>query len=146
MAKIRFVSIVLLIAIMTAALFPQQSKATDWAYRFVVWNDTIYVVSEEYVTDVEEEIGQVTHYSDQNQTGGNFSNAYPKGTKYYAIQEVERKEAIAVQQEDHTYIKAYSNGAYEYKPRDSHFLLPMGFALLFIMIIGIIFFGTRVKS
>ncbi len=145
MAKIRFVSFVLLI-IMAAAQIPQQSKATDWAYRFVVWNDTIYIVSEEYVTDVEGEIGHVTHYSDLKQKGGNFSNAYPKGTKYYAIKGEERKKAIAVQQEDHTYIKAYSNGAYEYKSRDSHVLLPIGFALLFVMISGTIFFGTRVKS
>lgn len=146
MAKVRFVFLALLISTISATQFPQQSKATDWAYRFVVWNDTIYIMSEEYVTEVGEEIGQVTSYSDLKPKGGNFSNAYPKGTKYYAIKGVDRGKAIDVQQKDHTYKKAYSEGIYEYKEGKRNIFLPMGIALLLVMIIGTILFGNKVRK
>lgn len=46
------------------ALSPNKTIATSWAYPFVVWDGYSYVVTDEYVTDVGEEISHVTKYSD----------------------------------------------------------------------------------
>lgn len=67
------------------AIFPCKANATSWAYPFVVWDNYIYVMSDENVKNIDKEIGEVTKYSDMEQYGGNFSNVYPKGTKYYSI-------------------------------------------------------------
>jgi len=91
------------------------SFATSWAYQFVVWEENIYVVSEgEYVTEVEQKIGEVTNYSDMEQLGGNFSNAYPKGTKYYSMKGIKTEDAIAIENEGGNYIKAIREGPYTY--------------------------------
>ncbi|HZH59346.1 MAG TPA: hypothetical protein VEY70_07200 [Metabacillus sp.] len=98
------------------------SYATSWAYQFVVWEENIYVVSEgEYVTEVEQEIGEVTNYSDMEQFGGNFSNAYPKGTKYYSIKGIKPEDSIAIEVKDGNFIKATREGPYTYRtpPRKS---------------------------
>ncbi|MBT2682695.1 hypothetical protein [Bacillus sp. ISL-37] len=87
--------------------------ATSWAYSFVVWDGYIYVISDEYVTEVDSEIGQVTKYSDMEQYSGNFSNAYKKGTKYYSIEGISTDEAIAIKESEGQYIKAYREGEYE---------------------------------
>lgn len=90
------------------------SSSADWASSFVVWDDYIYQLGEEYVRDVEEEIGEVTVYSDMEGTyKGNFSNEYEKGTKYYSIQGISPEEAIAVQEEDGKFRKAIRDGKYE---------------------------------
>ncbi|QUG43346.1 hypothetical protein KD050_09030 [Psychrobacillus sp. INOP01] len=93
-------------------LFPIKSFA-NWAYEFVVWDDYVYVITTEKVGEVDKKIGHVTKYSDREGTySGNFSNAYPKGTKYYSIQGISTDEAIAVQEEGGTYIKATRDGEY----------------------------------
>jgi hypothetical protein len=86
-------------------LFLNKVVATKWVHPFVVWNGYVYVVSEQYVTEVGQEIGEVTKYSDMEQYPGNFSNVFKKGTKYYAIRDINRKEAIAIQ-DVNGYIKA----------------------------------------
>jgi len=68
--------------------------ATSWAFQFVVWQGYIYVVSDEYVTEIDSEIGQVTKYSDIESYSGNFSNTFKKGTKYYSIKGISTDEAI----------------------------------------------------
>lgn len=93
-------------------LFPIKSLA-DWAYAFVVWDDYVYVITTEQVNEVDKKVGHVTKYSDREGTySGNFSNAYPKGTKYYSIQGISTDEAIAIQEDGETYIKAVRDGEY----------------------------------
>ena len=93
-------------------IFVGCSSSSDWNSSFVVWDDYMYEISDEYVTDVEEEIGKVTKYSDKEGTyAGNFSNTYKKGTKYFAISGITTDEVIAVE-EDGQYRKAYQVGKY----------------------------------
>ena len=88
------------------------SSSADWNSSFVVWDGYVYEMSNEYVMEVEEEIGKVTKYSDKEGTySGNFSNMYKKGTKYYAIVGINTDEAIAVK-ENGEYRKAYRDGKY----------------------------------
>ena len=88
------------------------SSSADWASSFVVWDGYIYRISDEYVEEVDEEIGKVTKYSDREGTYfGNFSNTYKKGTKYYSIKGVSTEEAIAVEEEGE-YKKAIREGKY----------------------------------
>ena len=87
--------------------------ATKWLYPFVVWDGYVYEVSEESVTAIGDEIGQVTKYSDMEPQSGNFSNEYQKGTKYFEIKGVSTEEAIAVQKSNDQYVKADRRGEYE---------------------------------
>ena len=84
----------------------------SWAFQFVVWDGYIYQLSDEYVEDVDDEIGEVTKYSDmEGAYSGNFSNVYEKGTKYYAMQGISTEEAIAIEEEG-KYRKAIRDGRY----------------------------------
>lgn len=108
-------SLLIAMMILTAcsALNANNSSA-DWAFSFVVWDDYIYQLSDEYVLEVDEEIGEVTVHSDMEGTyKGNFSNEYEIGTKYYSIQGISTEEAIAIQEEDGKYRKAIKDGKYE---------------------------------
>lgn len=88
------------------------SSSADWAYSFVVWDDYIYRLDDEYVDEVGEVIGEVTAYSDHEGTyRGNFSNEYEKGTKYFSIKGVDVEEAIAVEDEG-KYRKGVREGKY----------------------------------
>jgi hypothetical protein len=88
------------------------SSSKDWIYNFVVWEDYMYVVSDEYTENVGDVLGEVTKYSDQEAIyNGNFSNYFRKGTKYYAIKGVSTSEAIAIQEGD-TYRIANRKGKY----------------------------------
>ncbi|WP_407268577.1 hypothetical protein [Radiobacillus sp. PE A8.2] len=104
------ISIFLLLALLIAFLFPSKSLATSWAYIFVVWDGYIYEVTDEYVTDIDKKIGQVTVYSDMESYTGNFSNAYERGTEYYSIKGINTNEAIAVEVSDGEYRKAIRRG------------------------------------
>lgn len=95
------------------SFYPGKTIATSWAYPFVVWDGYIYVISDEYVTKIGGEIGHVTRYSDMEQYSGNFSNAYKRGTKYYSIKDISTDQAIAVEESDGQYIKAYREAEYE---------------------------------
>ncbi|WP_391122629.1 hypothetical protein [Psychrobacillus sp. L3] len=88
------------------------NSSAEWAFEFVVWNGYIYQLSDKYVDDVDEEIGEVTKYSDMEGTYfGNFSNVYEKGTKYYAMKGIRTEEAIAIEEEG-KYRKAIRDGKY----------------------------------
>jgi hypothetical protein len=95
-------------------LVPTKSFGTSWAYSFVVWDGYLYVVSDEYVTEIDKEIGQVTRYSDMYEQPGNFSNAYEKGTKYYSIKGVSTDESIAVEDSNGNYKKAVREKEYTF--------------------------------
>jgi len=70
-------------------------------------------MSDEEVKQIDQEIGQVTSYSDLEGTfSGNFSNTFFKGTKYYSIKNVNTNEAIAIQTQDGNFIKAVREGPY----------------------------------
>jgi hypothetical protein len=71
-------------------------------------------VSDEYVTEIDKEIGQVTRYSDMYQQPGNFSNAFEKGTKYYSIKGVSSDESIAVEDGNGNYKKAVREKEYTF--------------------------------
>ncbi|WP_186321388.1 hypothetical protein [Bacillus sp. FJAT-22090] len=93
-------------------LFPVKSLAS-WAYAFVVWDGYVYVMTNEVVNNVDKKIGHVTKYSDREGTySGNFSNTYPKGTRYYSIKEISTDEAIAVEVDTGNYLKAKRDGEY----------------------------------
>lgn len=88
------------------------NSSADWAFEFVVWNDYIYQLTDEYVENIDEKIGEVTKYSDMEGTySENFSNTYKKGTKYYAIQGISTEKAIAVEEKG-KYRKAIRDGKY----------------------------------
>lgn len=89
------------------------NSQASWAYSFVVWDGFSYQISDEYVQEVDQEIGEVTVYSDKEGTySGNFSNEYEKGTAYYSITGISTDEAIAVKEEDGKYRKALREGKY----------------------------------
>ena len=89
------------------------NSSADWAYSFVVWDGYIYELNDEYVKVVEDEIGEVTSYSDSEGTyTGNFSNKYKKGTKYFSIVGVNTNEAIAIKEDEGIYRKAIRKGKY----------------------------------
>ncbi|UOE94661.1 hypothetical protein [Alkalihalobacillus sp. LMS39] len=91
---------------------PLATFATSWAYPFITWEGNLYVVTDTKIEKVEEELGQVTSYSDMESLPGDFSNAYQKGTKFYKIKGVSTEEAIAVEVEDGTFIKAIREESY----------------------------------
>ncbi|MBY6036990.1 hypothetical protein KUV80_10005 [Fictibacillus nanhaiensis] len=103
----------MLVVFISTLIFPTKSLATSWAYSFVVWEDNIYVISDEYVSEINSEIGQVSKYSDMKSYPGNFSNTYEKGTKYYSIKGINPNEVIAIEESNGRYIKAYRDGEYE---------------------------------
>jgi len=79
-------SFILLTAIILISVFTGGSnlESKDWAYHFVVWKGYLYAVTDEYVTDIGDELGQVTRYSDNEGTySGTFSNAYKKGENFF---------------------------------------------------------------
>lgn len=88
-------------------------RSADWAYSFVVWDGYMFKICDEYVTEIGEEIGQVTKFSDMEGTySGNFSNTYKKGTKYLVIKGISTDKAIAVKELDGRFRKAIRIGKY----------------------------------
>lgn len=100
------------VSLVFSTLFPTAPSA-EWAYYFVVWDNYIYVTSDEVVDQIDKEIGEVTLYStDEGTYSGNFSNRYAKGTKYFSIKDVSTDVAIAIQDPDGQYYKANREGQY----------------------------------
>ncbi len=96
--------------------FTSSIQALSWAYPFVVWDGNVYEVKQEKLVEKEigEWIGEVkTRPNDM--TGeyyGNASNAYPKGTPYYEINNIPTEKAIAVKVSENRWQKAiYSHEA-----------------------------------
>lgn len=118
-------------------IVPVNAVATSWVYPFVVWDGYMYEVTDEKVTTIENKIGAVTKYSDMEQYGGNFSNAYPKGTKYFAIKGIDTEIAIAVQVDKGNYLKAIRDGEYTYPSQPSvaqYLIRALGVIGLFLML------------
>ena len=139
MKKTSLVTVALLLCI----VFPLSSSkvfATSWVYPFIVWDDHVYVVSEETVLDVEKKIGKVTKYSDMYSYSGNFSNVFPKGTKYYSIKGIDTTIAIAIQTSDGHYIKAYREGEYTYRKNFTEYIY-IGLGVFAILVVGILIYS-----
>jgi hypothetical protein len=132
---------ILFVAILSPFLYPSNSLA-KWAYKFVVYDDYTYVVKDEFVTEIDKEIGHVTKYSGIEGTYyGNFSNVYKEGTKYYSIKGVSTETAIAVEVNGN-YIKAIRKGEYagwKYSP----FSLILGGLIIFILLTLLIYLVQR---
>jgi hypothetical protein len=138
-------SFILLMAVICCFLLPSKQFAS-WAYSFVVYDGYMYVISDEYVTEIDKEIGHVTKYSDKEGTYyGNFSNTYKKGTKYFSIKGINTDTAIAVE-DDAKYIKANREGEYaggKYNPLH----LVIGGVITFVILSLLIFiFKKKVTS
>ncbi|WP_139491474.1 hypothetical protein [Brevibacillus dissolubilis] len=82
--------------------------ASSWAYPFVIWQKRTYMVTDETITEIGKELGQVTTHSDQERAfdrNKNFSNLYSVGTKYFEITGIDPNTAIAVESNG-SYVKA----------------------------------------
>lgn len=87
----------------------------DWASSFVVHDGGKYTITEATVAEdlIGQQVGEVTKYSDVEGTyRGNYSNAFPKGTPYYAIQGTSEEDGIAVRTPDGEYVFAGYDGEY----------------------------------
>lgn len=126
--------------VLFTSFLPNKPLATSWAYPFVVWQDYIYVVSDEDVTQIDRKLGRLTKYSDMESYPGNFSNTFKKGTKYYSINGISTEESIAIEESDGRYIKANRNGKYEVRSAfDRFFDGQQGIIRIFIFsILGIL--------
>ncbi len=58
----KITSSILFFILLGLVLFPSKSF-TSWAYSFIVFDGNIYQISDEYVRNIDKEIGQVTKYS-----------------------------------------------------------------------------------
>ncbi|QGM32242.1 hypothetical protein GI482_18615 [Bacillus sp. N3536] len=122
----------------------------DWAYPYVVWDGYVYVLQDEEVNEIGKEIGHVTKYSDlEGSYSGNFSNAYPRGTKYYEVKEVSSKEAIAVEVSSGTYRVAERGGPYGgnryafWDPDSPFFIIGILFVAVFTVVV---YFSVRERK
>lgn len=93
------------------------TNALTWAYWFVVHDGKVYEVIEDEILSNEEVgnvIGEVETKADEysGKYTGNASNYYDIGTRYFEINHVSPKDAIAVEIERDVYVKAiYSHDA-----------------------------------
>jgi len=89
-----FTSLLLLVACSNSTPDSMQS----WAYYLVTWNDAVYQMTDEVVTEVESEIGKIKKHStnESDDLPNLFSNYYKKGTKLFKIKDVETSDSIAV--------------------------------------------------
>jgi len=91
-------------------IFTSSAQALSWAYSFVVWNGNVYEMTDELLEENEigKHIGEVKT-KPNDMTGeyrGNASNEFPKGTKYYEINNVSTDIAIAVEGKANEFQKA----------------------------------------
>ena len=103
-----------LITLLLLVMCSSPVALASWAYSFVVNDGKIYVMSENPVeaSALGDVVGKVTYHTDREGTyGGNFSNVYPKETKYYAVQGIAPETAIAVETQA-GYLMAHYEGEY----------------------------------
>ncbi|WP_342567210.1 hypothetical protein MKY09_17600 [Psychrobacillus sp. FSL K6-4046] len=136
--------------LLLGSFFILSPAMASWAYQFVVWDGDVYIITEENVEKIGKEIGHVTKYSDREGTySGNFSNTFPKGTKYYEIVEVDPEEAIAVESEVGIYVKANSDGEYAGSKKNNWnttYVFVGGGVLLVLFIVIAITYGLGMKG
>jgi prepilin signal peptidase PulO-like enzyme (type II secretory pathway) len=143
MKKKQVLFLALIFSLIASTVLPSKSSATSWAYSFVVWNGYIYEMTDEFVTDIDKKIGQVTKYSDMETYAGNFSNTYKKGTKYFSIKGMSTDEAIAVEVNEGKYKKAIRRGEYQGGKRDPVNVVLYSGVSLILVLIGISLFISR---
>ncbi|EGG31548.1 hypothetical protein [Paenibacillus sp. HGF5] len=103
-----------LITLLLLVMCSSPVALASYAYSFVVNDGKIYIMSENPVeaSALGDVVGKVTYHTDREGTyGGNFSNVYPKGTKYYAVQGIAPETAIAVETQA-GYLMAHYEGVY----------------------------------
>ncbi|WP_226665196.1 hypothetical protein [Metabacillus litoralis] len=136
------ISIIVLLSFVT---FTSSAQGLSWAFPFVVWEGHVYEVTNEKVSesDIGQIIGEVKTIPD-DMTGeyyGNASNAYPKGTKYYKINNLKTDTNIAVEVEENQWKKAsYTHDAPFHWMNLLSKILPF---IITILIIFILFVGFR---
>ncbi|MGE8205294.1 hypothetical protein ACQKP0_12070 [Heyndrickxia sp. NPDC080065] len=136
----------LILFILFNSFFYSNKSSASWAYLFVVWDGFVYVVSDEFVEEIDKEIGHVTKYSDKEGTySGNFSNTYKKGTKYYSIKGISTDKAIAIQDKNGKYKKAIRNGEYAGNKNDISGLIFPTLVTVFIILLLFLTFIIFVK-
>ncbi|WP_051217662.1 hypothetical protein [Paenibacillus assamensis] len=89
---------VMFLVSLTACTNTKVTEHQSWAYYVITWNNGVYKITDEKVTEIEEEIGAIHIYS-TNESGeipNLFSNKYKEGTKLYKITNVDTNEHIAV--------------------------------------------------
>lgn len=113
-----------------------------WSYEFVVFNKSIYTITDKKINSdlIGAVLGQVTSYSNQEGTySGNFSNTFPKGTKYYNIKGSDSNKVIAIKVKDGTFIEANYEGEYAGSRYNiQHLLLCFSGLIILLMIVGIL--------
>ncbi|MGG4554047.1 hypothetical protein [Paenibacillus humicus] len=84
-----------------------QHNLQSWAFDVVTWNHEVYKITNEAVTEIDDEIGTIKKHStnESSELPNLFSNKYNKGTKLFKIKNVETNDYIAVQ-DDGLYYKA----------------------------------------
>ncbi|MGD6856465.1 hypothetical protein ACQCVO_15430 [Bacillus infantis] len=133
------------------AACPAIAGATKWVSSFVVWEGYQYTVEDENIeeSEIESEIGQVTSYSDMYPMGGNFSNEFEAGSKYFSIKGVSTEESIAVEAGAGTYVRADREKKYTFVDEESTFqpLLIPGLAIIFVLLMaGTVLAETKLKK
>ncbi|TVX88167.1 hypothetical protein [Paenibacillus agilis] len=89
---------VMLLVFLTACTNTKAPELQSWAYYVVTWNNGVYKITDEKVTEIEEEIGTINIYStnESGEISNLFSNKYKEGTKLYKIADLDTNEHIAV--------------------------------------------------
>ncbi|XID91972.1 hypothetical protein ACF3MZ_26390 [Paenibacillaceae bacterium WGS1546] len=84
-----------------------QHTLQSWAFYVVTWNHEVYKITNEAVTEIDDEIGTIKIHStkESSELPNLFSNKYKKGTKLFKIKNVETNDYIAIQ-DDGKYYKA----------------------------------------
>lgn len=123
---------------------------SSWAYAFVVNDGKIYIITDHQVDakQIGKRIGAVTKHSDREGTySGNFSNHYPRGTKYYEIIDVDVNEAIAIQANKGVFMKANYGGEYAGGKWNEQEVLPYVIGALILLTIGLLLYrGLRRRA
>lgn len=101
---------IILFFLLTIFITNSSVQALSWAYIFVVWDGKVYEVTDEQLAknEIGKNIGKVKRKAD-DMTGeyyGDASNYYPKGTKYYAVNDQSTSRVIAVEVEENKWVKA----------------------------------------
>jgi hypothetical protein len=149
--RIRRMFISLSLLFLLIAAYPGMAGATKWASSFVVWEGYQYTVQDEYIeeSEIESEIGRVTAYSDMQPLGGNFSNEFREGSKYFSIKGVSTEESIAVEAASGTYARADRGREYTFanEEKNSKLLLIPGLVVIFVLLMaGTVIAETKLKK
>lgn len=75
------------------------NSSASWAYEFIKFNDTKYIVTEEKVESniLGQKLGEVKHFLDEDGDSSELSsNVYREGTDFFEIKGISSSEAIAV--------------------------------------------------